>query len=126
MIIAGYILLGVSVTIMALCLFSNLFLSLAPALTLVAVLIVFFILPGIAFLILGYIFKRKRVARQAAAKNIQYFCPNCSKEVLKDYVCCPHCGTKIDCEAQKEKFCIECGKELKEEHTFCPYCGKKR
>ena len=126
MIIAGYILLGVSVLILVLCLFSNLFLNLGPVLILLSVLITFFIIPGITFLILGYIFRRKRVAGQAVDKKIQYFCPNCSKEVLKDYVCCPYCGSKISCEELKEKFCIECGKELKEEHVFCPFCGKKR
>lgn len=43
-------------------------------------------------------------------------CPNCSKEITKDFKVCPYCGSKLN-------ICPCCGKEIQPDFKICPYCG---
>ena len=46
-------------------------------------------------------------------------CRNCKKQIEKDALFCPYCGTP------KQRKCSNCGKVLDGDVLFCPYCGTK-
>lgn len=46
-------------------------------------------------------------------------CYNCKREIPKDAMFCPYCGT------QKRRTCSNCSKEVGNDIVFCPYCGTK-
>lgn len=46
-------------------------------------------------------------------------CPKCGKPVKSSYVCCPHCGTRIN------NVCPNCGRPVSPEFDYCPYCTTK-
>ena len=119
MLIAGYILLGFSVFLLLMASFANM--STMVALLILISILIAFAIPGIVFLIIGYAIRKNKKTNLEP----QYNCPKCGSKVLKNYVCCPYCGVKIEF-VKKEKFCNGCGEKLIEEHSFCPYCGKKR
>ena len=119
MIIAGYILLGISIFLMLVMIAMPT--SVIIVLSFLVGLTMLFIIPGIVFLSVGYRIRDRRNTSKSPALH----CPRCGKHVLESYVCCPHCGIKIVIE-EKEKFCSKCGKELNAKHQFCPYCGSKK
>ena len=47
------------------------------------------------------------------------YCRNCKKEISKDALFCPYCGTP------KQKKCSDCGKDIGCDMLFCPHCGAK-
>lgn len=46
-------------------------------------------------------------------------CINCKREIAKDVLFCPYCGTP------KQQKCHNCGKDINGNMSFCPYCGTK-
>ena len=46
-------------------------------------------------------------------------CYNCKREIPKDAMFCPYCGTP------KRRTCPNCSREAGNNITFCPYCGTK-
>ena len=127
MIIAGYILLGISLLLL-LCMLSM------PASTVVILsfllgLTIMFVVPGIVLLSVGTAIKRRRENKPVQTRNANekiYVCEECGYQVFPDFKLCPKCGTELSFEQDKGKFCGMCGKELTDEHVFCPYCGTKR
>ena len=82
----------------------------------------------------------------------QNICPNCEKNIEKDYQFCPYCGEPLSeiakeivpeevinegetievktssggsnaSNVKKSKFCPNCGTELSADTAFCPQCG---
>lgn len=47
-------------------------------------------------------------------------CPNCKKEISKDYNFCPYCRFDL------EYHCRNCEKKMELNWSFCPYCGCKK
>lgn len=46
-------------------------------------------------------------------------CNNCRREIPKDAMFCPYCGTP------KRRMCLHCNKEVGNDVVYCPYCGTK-
>lgn len=46
-------------------------------------------------------------------------CRNCKREIAKDALFCPFCGTK------KQTQCAHCGKDINGDMLFCPFCGTR-
>ena len=46
-------------------------------------------------------------------------CQNCKREISKDAMFCPYCGTP------KQRKCGNCGRDIENGISFCPYCGTK-
>lgn len=46
-------------------------------------------------------------------------CPNCGKEVGKDFIKCPYCDTTLS------NKCATCGKKVDLDWETCPYCATK-
>ena len=129
MIVAGYILLGISIFIMIIVAASNLAYSTIVAVAIIACIAVYFAIPGIVLLSVGYSLKRRRENKPKLTNKVTediYVCSECGYQVYPDFKCCPKCGSELNFEQDKGKFCGTCGKELTEEHVFCPYCGTKR
>lgn len=60
----------------------------------------------------------KDVAGVATIETVEY-CRNCKKEIAKNALFCPYCGTK------KQRQCLNCGKDIQGDMLFCPFCGTK-
>ena len=58
-----------------------------------------------------------QVMQQAAVAPTT--CYNCKREIPKDAMFCPYCGTP------KRRVCPNCNKEVGNDIAFCPYCGTK-
>jgi DNA-directed RNA polymerase subunit RPC12/RpoP len=57
------------------------------------------------------------------ARNEEYICSNCGKNVSLDDDFCPHCGEDIR-EVEEEYVCSNCGGEVSENDAVCPFCGE--
>ena len=44
-------------------------------------------------------------------------CPTCERDVLEEYIACPHCGTRL------KSPCHECSKAVSFSWAVCPWCG---
>ena len=60
----------------------------------------------------------REIAGVATVENMDT-CRNCKKQIAKDALFCPYCGTP------KQRKCSNCGKVLDGDVLFCPYCGTK-
>ena len=47
-------------------------------------------------------------------------CPNCEKEILKDFKICPYCEFAL------EYYCKNCDTKIEPDWKVCPYCGTKK
>ena len=47
-------------------------------------------------------------------------CPNCGKEILKDFKICPYCEIVLD------YYCKNCDTKMEPDWRVCPYCGSKK
>jgi predicted amidophosphoribosyltransferase len=58
----------------------------------------------------GYLHRREK-------DQVRLLCPACGGDVKRDYLACPHCGTRLQSE------CPECGKPVRSLWRSCPHCG---
>jgi len=74
------------------------------------------------FWILIFIYSQK--AKQRVVKipfmKSGFFCGECGKEVLSEFVFCPFCGKE-----NRKVTCKSCGITVSVQNTFCPHCGSK-
>lgn len=66
----------------------------------------------------GMVSSAKEVAGVASVSTTEQ-CWNCKREIAKEVLFCPYCGTK------KQKNCTKCGKNINGDMLFCPCCGTK-
>ena len=60
----------------------------------------------------------REIAGVASVEPKEY-CRKCKKEISKDALFCPYCGTP------KQKKCSNCGRDIGGDMLFCPHCGAK-
>jgi predicted amidophosphoribosyltransferase len=55
--------------------------------------------------------------RRRDSDRVHLLCPACGGEISRDYMACPHCGSRL------QSPCPACGKPVRSLWKSCPHCG---
>jgi len=87
----------------------------------------FFAMGGIVITLIGVALpsiKKKRGEKLEKKLEKMYPCPQCNKEISKNFKICPYC--RFDLKSRTQLLvCPSCGKKISSRFKLCPYCRER-